>query len=274
MRIAILFIYIREAVRIKMDGVQPLRIDISLIFITQDQAENAAFRIRVIHIENILMTVQGHHSQLIVIIRKNDPWNIAVRFHRNFQFLRIFRRHVIRVQRHFRILLASFRIFIVIIAGIKPVAEHLHRIFGHFRFIETHKSQLFAVRRPGHQVRYGKLFFIYPIGNTVQDFIQLPVFRHLDFRIVIEFTNPYIIVTHIGDHPPVRRECRNHLLAFRIGNRLHIITAHIIVVHIRLERTAIDRLRIAPDENMMSCAADRVSVELVKRTLTRFPCIE
>ena len=30
-----------------MDGVQPFRIDISLIFITQDQTENTAFRIKV-----------------------------------------------------------------------------------------------------------------------------------------------------------------------------------------------------------------------------------
>ena len=97
MRITILFIYIREAVRIKMDGIQPLRIDISLIFITQDQTENTAFRICIIHIEYILMTVQSHHSQLIIIIRENDPWNIAVLFYRDFQLLRIFRRHVIRV---------------------------------------------------------------------------------------------------------------------------------------------------------------------------------
>lgn len=77
-----------------------------------DQTENTAFRIRIIHIENILMTVQGHHSQLIVIIRKNNPRNIAVRFYRNFQFFCILRRHVIRMQRNFRILLTSLRIFI------------------------------------------------------------------------------------------------------------------------------------------------------------------
>ena len=101
-----------------MDRVQPFRIDICLIFVTQDQTENTAFRIRIIHIENILMTVQGHHSQLIVIIRKNNPRNIAVRFYRNFQFFCILRRHVIRMQRNFRILLTSLRIFIIIIAGI------------------------------------------------------------------------------------------------------------------------------------------------------------
>ena len=257
-----------------MDRSQPFGIDITFIFITKDQAGYAALRIYIIHIEKILLAVQSHDSQLIRISCERDPGNIAIRFYRYFQFFDIFRCYAVRMNRYFRVALSSFRIFEIVISGIQAVAVHLHGIFGHFTFIETDISQIFAVRRPGHQVRNGKFFFIYPIGNTVQHLIQFTVFSYLYFGIEIKLTNPYIVIHHISTHTSVRRVSRNHLFIFRIGQRFHIVTPYVIIVNHRFERTAVNRLCVPPNQHMMACTTDIIAVKIIKRTFTGRPGIE
>ena len=257
-----------------MNGSQPFGIHIAFVLIAKNQTGYAALRIHIIHIENILLTVQRHDSQLVGIGSKGNSRNIIITFHRHFQFFDIFCRYAVRVNRYFRILLACFRIFEIIISRIQSVTPHLHGIFRHFAFVETHISQIFTVGRPGHQVSHSEFFFIYPIGNAVQYFVQFTVFGNLYFRIIVKLTNPYIIIHDISTHASVRRISRNHLLVLRIGNRLYIVTAHVIIVHHRLERTTVNRFGFPPNKDMMAGTADIVSVKIIECGFTGSPGIE
>ena len=134
------------------------------------------------------------------------------------------------MQRDLRVLLARLRVLKLIIRGIIAVAIHLHRVFRHFRLVEANVSQILAVGRPGHQVRHRELLLINPVGDAVQDLVQLAIFRHLHLRVVVELTDPDVVVAYESAHTAVRREGRDHLLAGSVGDRLHIVTAHVIVV--------------------------------------------
>ena len=175
------------------------------------------------------------------------------------------------MHRYLRVLLARLRIFIGIIGRIKPVAIiHLHGVFGNLTLVRTHKSQVFAIRRPCHQVGDGKLLLIHPVGNAIQDLVPLTIFRDLHLGVVIKLTNPDVVILHVSHHATVRREGRDHLLAARVRDRLHVVATHIVVVHHRFARTAINRLRLPPHQDVMSRATNLIPIKIGKGTL---PCL-
>ena len=136
MRIAILLADIGKAIVREMDGLQPVRVHIALVLLPQDQAEDSALRVGIVHAEQVLLTVQRHDGQLIRMGSKDDARNVILALRRHLQLLDVACRHAVGMHGHLGVLLARFRIFIGIVSGIQPIALiHLHGVFRHLALV-------------------------------------------------------------------------------------------------------------------------------------------
>ena len=76
---------------------------------------------------------------------------------------------------------------------------------GHLCFIKTNISNHLAVGTEFQCTVEGELFFIYPIGDTIQYGITFTILCHLTFTVTIqEFDQINVVIPHEGNHSSIR----------------------------------------------------------------------
>ena len=116
MRITVLLAHVQEPVVRKHQLIEPVGIDIRVAFFLENLFADAALRIRIIHAENVLMTVERHHGQLVGGCSKSDARDVAVGIDRHRNRFDIFRFDAVGMKRDAGIFFAGVRIFIDIFA--------------------------------------------------------------------------------------------------------------------------------------------------------------
>ena len=108
-----------------------------------------------------------------------------------------------------------------------------------------------------------KLFFIHPIRHSIDDFIELSVFRNLTFSVVVqEFNEMDVVVAHEGNLPTVCRPHRN-LLRSTLRKGFQLRTGNGIDIILCLERTAINTFGLSLDEHFRTVRRQDVPVERI-----------
>src|SRR5690606_35398138 len=104
------------------------------------------------------------------------------------------------------ILLPCFRIFEGSCCGIKIFPKHIHRKLRNIYFIKTQKSEVVSGCIPVKGSYKTKFFLIYPICNTVDDLVLLPIIGNLCFISGSKIFYVNILVKNISYFISVGRE--------------------------------------------------------------------
>ena len=161
------------------------------------------------------MTVQCHNGKFAGIFREADAGDIPVCIYRKLHGAGHVRFDVVRTYFYFRVRVSGFRILVGIFARIifqrsnlrRFSREHRKRIGRNFRLIEADESNHGIIGTELQSTVKTELFFIYPVGDTVENHILLAIFGHLAFAVTVEqLYEKYIIVTHESDHRSVWRK--------------------------------------------------------------------
>ena len=155
-------------------------------------------------------------------------------------------------------------------------------VWWHFRLVEADISQHGIVGIELQGTVETELFFIYPIGNTVQHAVQFAVFRHLRFAVAIqELHQEDVIVADKCHQIAVRWEYRSLLRAAVreffydiVGSNPFIVPFHRIqIVDCRI-RVTVDRGCFRCNQNFWSVRWKLIAVEFLERTFASFGHIE
>ena len=137
------------------------------------------------------MAVQCHDGKFFRIGSKLDTWNVSVFVERQIHFTCNVALDIVCVYTDFRIHFAGFRVFVFVssrISGILALfgghtfvpreAEH-----GNLTLVEADIGNHFAVGTEVESAVERELFFIYPVGDTVQYLIVFTVLCNLRFAV-------------------------------------------------------------------------------------------
>ena len=161
------------------------------------------------------MAVQCHNGKFAGIFREADAGDISVCIYRKLHGAGHVRFDVVRTYFYFRVRVSGFRILVGVFSRIIFQRsnlrcfsrEHRKRIGRNFRLVEADESNHGIIGTELQGAVETELFFIYPVGDTVENHILLAIFGHLAFAVTVEqLYEKYIIVTHESDHRSVWRK--------------------------------------------------------------------
>ena len=228
------------------------------------------------------MAVHRRHDDAVLGACGNDARHIAVVVERHLQLARLAALDVEAPRRHFRVVLACFRIFVAVESGIVGVfvalrlhsSEHLQRILFHLAFVEANPTEHRAVGREAERATLAKFLFINPVGHAVDDFVELAVLRHLRFGVVVEqFHEENVTLAHESDLRAVGTPERCLLLAV-VGKSGEMATVDVVNIIVRLRRTAIDGLGSGLDEQSFAVGRGDVAVDALDFLALRLVGVE
>ena len=245
------------------------------------------------------MAVQCHDCQFGGIFCETDAGDIPICIQRELHCTCHVWFDIVGTYFNFGIRISCFRVFIGIFARIifqgidvgRLSCKYRERVGGNFRLIETDKSNHGIVRTEFQCAVKSKLFFIYPVGNTVQHFIAFAVFGYLAFAVAVEqFHEENVVVTNKGHLISVGRENRNllrtavwQLFYYIVYLAVQISLQTIYIVYCRIG-TAVDWSCFGCDKQFATVRRKTVTVELLERTFAggsgveqhfhRFTCFE
>ena len=178
------------------------------------------------------MTIKGHHRKFVRIARCYNARDVSFFWEWHSKLSRCTTFEIIAMHRNRGVLRSSDGIFIVVgarIFGIFVITwrlsfKHLHTIHWYFRFIVAHPAQHLTIGCEIERSIGRKLFFIHPVGDTIDDFIALTIFGYLRFSITIEeFHHKEIVIAHKCYNISIGRKTRGHLRStIRKGNKLAV----------------------------------------------------
>ena len=137
------------------------------------------------------MTVQGRDGQYVRIVGEVDAWNIAVHVKRKIHLTSHFTLDVEGMNGHFRVVDSRHRILVLISSRINGILvegrlqtlvpwEGIHR---YLTFVEADVGQHASVGIEVESTVETEFFFVHPVRNTVEHFIELAVLGYLRFAI-------------------------------------------------------------------------------------------
>ena len=95
--VAVALADVEEAVLIEPQGAHPFGVDVARVFVFQDELADAAGGVGEVHTEEALVTVEGHHGQLVGDGGELDAGNVAVGVEGYGDGLRVLRLDVVGV---------------------------------------------------------------------------------------------------------------------------------------------------------------------------------
>ena len=224
---------------------------------------------------------RGHDNAVFRACRQNAR-HVAVGVDGHLQLACLSAFHVVAPGRHLRVVFAGLRIFVAVESGIVCIfaalrphsLEHLQRVLLHVAPVEANPAEHLAVGREAEGAIEGKLLFIDPVGDAVDNLIELAVFRHLRFGIVVEqLHEENIPFAHEGHLRSVGVPQRSLLLA-ALGKAVEAAGLYIINVVVGLRRTAIDGLGIGLDEQSLAVGRGNVAIHLFDALAERLLSVE
>ena len=213
MIVTTLFAHEAEVFRIENDIIEYILTDISIAFVAQHLFANSGTWVTKVHVKAVLVAVQRYNSQFVRIMCKADARNISIGIHRYLHFTCHFRFNIKRMYRHFRVSFSGLWIFIGVISRILFESCDMRiasckdgkTVRGDLCLIKTDISNHLAVGTEFQCTVEGELFFIYPIGNTIQYGITFTILCHLTFTVTIqEFDQINVVIPHEGNHSSIR----------------------------------------------------------------------
>ena len=141
--------------------------------------------------------------------------------------------------------------------------KHLQVVGLHPTFVPTHPAKHLAVGSKLQRAVKRKFLFVHPVGDAVDDFVELSVFGDLAFGIVIQQLNKKnVVITHKRNLISVGRPHRSLLLpavaqSFKssVGNRIYIIGG--------TRRTTVDALCLGLYQQTATVGRNQVIIETV-----------
>ena len=206
--------------------------DIFVVGFTKSELRHAAAGINHIEVHAVLMAIERHDSEAVGVGGHGNARNVAIGIERHGELARGTALEVVAMERDGGVSLSRDGIFVIVRARIVGVfrhlgteaLEHLHVVDGHLTFVVAQPAKHFAIGRKLERAACRKLFFVHPVGNTIDDFVALTVGRHLRFGVVVkEFYDKEVVVAGKSHHVAVGREKGRHLrTAFREGRELAV----------------------------------------------------
>ena len=151
-------------------------------------------RVDGIEVQDVLMTVHREDNDAIGRSSRSDSWHIAIGFNGNLQLVSLSALNIKAPRRNDGVVFAGFGILISVGSGVYFIGfqrgvtthKHLQGIFLDLSLIVFKPAKHATVGRETEGTAGGELFFVDPIGDTVDDFTLFAVFCDLTFSIVVE----------------------------------------------------------------------------------------
>ena len=247
-----------------------------------EQLGNGGACIHGVEVQHVLMAVHRSHDDLIGFAHREDARQIAIGVDRHLQLACLSALDVEAPSRNGGIHLAGLRIFIAVEAGIELVfgtlglhaLEELQRIFAHGFLVEAHPAEHRAIGREAEGAVVLELLFVDPVGDAVDDLVELSVLRHLALGVVVEqFHEEEVVVANEGHLQAVGAPQGNLLLA-AVGEALQLAAFDGVDIIVGLERTTVDGLGVRLDEHTGAIGRHHIAVEALNLLTLRLLNIE
>ena len=245
---------------------------ILLDILTDEHLATASKRIDRIKTHIILMTVHRIDNEAVGIGRSLDARIVTIGIERYIELKGLATLHIIAPKAHLRIVLSCLRVLVgkltrifMIFRSPRLIAlEHLKRVLFHLRLIEANPSDSRTIGIPGKSLVESKLLLIYPVGNTIDDFIELTIRSNLLFSLAIGNIK---VVSLDKSHMLGVWRPSSHLLVLAFGKFGKLFATYIIYVELCLVGTAIHRLALGCHQELLAVRADDISIDRLERSL-------
>ncbi len=252
-----------------LDTCHSLFLNIFLHTLFEQKMSHGAARVDGIEIQNILMARHGIDEHFVGIGRGFDSWHVAVGIDGHLELLDTVTLDVVAPGRDLGVVRSSLRIFVTVQSRIFSILlalgvaafVQLERVLLHVLLIVAKPAEHRAVGIEGHGGVELELLLIDPVGNAIDDLVELPVFRHLVLSIVVEqLDEEDVVVAHEGDLQTIGRPDWT-LLRPTVGELLELAALNGINIELSLVGTAVDRLPFCGDEHPCAIRRHNVAVE-------------
>jgi len=239
--------------------------DVILIFLSIQAGGAAHPGVCQQNLQLVLVAIQFQDRQFLRVCCPLDPGNVVI--------LPLAQLHgggdavfdVVHVYAHLGIGLSGFRVFIRVIRGIEGIGfdgralslEKIHGILLHGRFIEFHESDGRTVRCPGKGFVESEFLLVHPIRCPVDDLVEFPVERDLQFGTETKIRDKKIVIPYEGNFRAVWREGGQSLRPAR-GKRFQLFVLEVKHVIICRERVAINRGHVRANQDSAFVRTERV----------------
>ena len=226
-------------------------------------------RVADVDVHLVLQAVEGHDGEFVGIVGKLDAGHVAVAIHGHLHGARHAVFDVECQHRHGGVARACHGVFVAVRTGVFVILhalgaqalEFLHVVDRHLALVVAHPGEHGAVGVEVEGAVCGKLLFVHPVGNAIDDFVELAVLRHLALRVAVEqLDEEEVAAAHECHLIAVGREER-HLLRASVGEGLEFSRAHVIYIIYGGERSAVDGFRLRLDQDAVLVGREHVAVE-------------
>jgi len=236
-----------------------------------EQCGQGAARIHRVEVEIVLMPVQRVHHHAVRVGCGQDARHIAIGIEGHPELQNLVRLDVVAPGRDDGVVLSGLRIFVGIQSGVIGIllmlgvasAEELQGIGLHPRLVVAQPAEHGAVGGEGEGAIESELLFVHPVGDAIDDVVELAVGGHLALGIVVEQLHKEdVVIAHEGHLPAVGRPHRD-LLRAAVGEALEHVAGDVVNIIDCFEGAAIDILRLSLDEHAGTVGREDIAVETV-----------
>ena len=118
MVVAALFAQVTEVFGVEDYVVEDVLLDVSITFVAQHLLADRGTRVAEVHVQSVLVAVQGDNGQFVGVLSEADARDVAVGIQGHLHLSGHFRLDVKGVHGYFGVGFAGFRIFVDVLAGI------------------------------------------------------------------------------------------------------------------------------------------------------------
>ena len=256
-----------------------LALDILLHALLQQEARLARRGVGVMETEAVLVAVHRIEDDAACVGRRLDAGDVSISIQRQIVLLRATIVEVIDPSRDLGVVLSRLRILIAILARIDLIllvgrihaGKYLERIGLHATLVVADPAQRAAVCAPCDGVVESKLLLVHPVGDTVDDLVELAIGRDLALRRAIG--NEDVVLSHEGDFLTIRREGRD-LLGSVLRELAKLLALDVIDIEVGSIGATVDSPVVGLDEQMLSVVGHLVAVKALDLLALRIVEIE
>ena len=243
--------------------------DVAVVGLAQHHLGFGGAGIDHIDLHAVLVAIEGDDGEFGGVVGEVDAGNVAVGIEGHLEGSGDAVLDVVGVDAHLGVGRACHGIFIGVFTGVEVVVgmggmaalEHLHVIDIHAALVVAHPSEHLAVGRETEGTVGGELLFVDPIGDAVDDFVELAVLRHLYLCIAIEeLDDEEVALAHEADDVAIGRELR-HLLRAARGEGHEGVVLDIKEVVLGREGAAVDGLGLGLEQDKLLVGREDVAID-------------
>ena len=232
---------------------------------------NGSARIDRIETQLVLMAIHCIDNDACRVVGHLDAGHIAIGINRHLKAIYLVRLYVIAPSRHHAVVVSSLRILVRVFAWIVGILfilrsqtfVHLQRVGLYLRLVVAQPAQHSAVGIEGKSLVEAKLLLVNPVGQSVDNLIELAVLCYLNLGIVVQqFNKEDVVVAYKSHLLSILRPCRN-LLRTTIAQRVQSARSDVIDVEYSLVRAAVYALCLGLYKHALAVRRKRVAVKTV-----------